>query len=187
VCRADKKEKSMKKLMMVLVAGGLALAANAAATSWKVGAAKVNGADGNLFTGSMYLFCADLTSVASVSQALSEGKDVTTLGSIHTMSASSGTVSASAAANQFVSDAFTANTGYDFFYVLVDGDKFLVSATKDDIIAQATTTQSIAFGNQETFTKNASNWASSSAVPEPTSGLMLLLGMAGLALKRKRA
>ncbi|MBR4616199.1 MAG: PEP-CTERM sorting domain-containing protein [Kiritimatiellae bacterium] len=36
----------------------------------------------------------------------------------------------------------------------------------------------------QTATQNASNWA---AVPEPTSGLLLLLGMAGLALKRKRA
>ena len=32
----------------------------------------------------------------------------------------------------------------------------------------------------------ATAW-STAAVPEPTSGLLLLLGMAGLALKRKRA
>ena len=30
-------------------------------------------------------------------------------------------------------------------------------------------------------------WTSTAAVPEPTSGLMLLLGVAGLALKRRRA
>ena len=33
----------------------------------------------------------------------------------------------------------------------------------------------------------AGNWATMESVPEPTSGLLLLLGMAGLALKRKRA
>ena len=44
----------------------------------------------------------------------------------------------------------------------------------------------ILFGSQATATKNAANWTSVS-VPEPTSGLLLLLGMAGLALKRKRA
>ena len=42
---------------------------------------------------------------------------------------------------------------------------------------------SLSFGDV-TGTQTASNWA---AVPEPTSGLLLLLGMAGLALKRKRA
>jgi len=36
-------------------------------------------------------------------------------------------------------------------------------------------------------TKPASGFTYAAAVPEPTSGLMLLLGMAGLALKRKRA
>ena len=32
-----------------------------------------------------------------------------------------------------------------------------------------------------------SNWHEATAVPEPTSGLLMLLGLAGLALKRKRA
>mgnify|MGYP003310658974 CR=1 FL=1 len=34
---------------------------------------------------------------------------------------------------------------------------------------------------------NADNWKSVSSVPEPTSAMLLLLGVAGLALKRKRA
>ena len=33
----------------------------------------------------------------------------------------------------------------------------------------------------------SSNWATMAAVPEPTSGLLMLLGMAGLALRRRRA
>ena len=41
-----------------------------------------------------------------------------------------------------------------------------------------------AIGGGESTTATA--W-STAAVPEPTSGLLLLLGMAGLALKRKRA
>lgn len=32
----------------------------------------------------------------------------------------------------------------------------------------------------------ALSWQTATAVPEPTSGLLVLLGMAGLALKRKR-
>ena len=30
-------------------------------------------------------------------------------------------------------------------------------------------------------------WTQTGAIPEPTSGLLLLLGMAGLALRRKQA
>ena len=58
------------------------------------------------------------------------------------------------------------------------------SNTKAGVVAQATTTPTVGFGNMATATQAAGAWA---AVPEPTSGLLMLLGMAGLALKRKRA
>ena len=38
-----------------------------------------------------------------------------------------------------------------------------------------------------TSTQMTGTWTSTASVPEPTSGLLVLLGMAGLALKRKRA
>lgn len=41
--------------------------------------------------------------------------------------------------------------------------------------------------NMKTATQGSWSAVSSSAVPEPTSGLLMLLGMAGLALRRKRA
>ena len=45
------------------------------------------------------------------------------------------------------------------------------------------------FNTGDTFADSANGWqaVSSGPVPEPTSGLLLLLGVAGLALKRKRA
>lgn len=62
-----------------------------------------------------------------------------------------------------------------YFYA---GEKF--SATVD-----ASLDTTIAFGSVKTGTQSASNWTAIST-PEPTSGLLLLFGMAGLALKRKR-
>ena len=70
-----------------------------------------------------------------------------------------------------------------FYYVISDSGKALTSDTKSGA-ALATGATSLNFGNQATYTQTAGNWA---AVPEPTSGLLMLLGMAGLALKRKRA
>jgi hypothetical protein len=64
-----------------------------------------------------------------------------------------------------------------------DNGKTFKSDVKN-VGAQATSTAAITFGNMQSATQNASNWA---AVPEPTSGLLMLLGVAGLALKRKRA
>ena len=43
------------------------------------------------------------------------------------------------------------------------------------------------FGDGATAPTTPTAWYSTAAVPEPTSGLLLLLGVAGLALKRKRA
>jgi len=36
-------------------------------------------------------------------------------------------------------------------------------------------------------TAAASAWSSAGSVPEPTSGLLMLVGLAGLALRRRRA
>lgn len=89
------------------------------------------------------------------------------------------------------SDSFTTGSKYDFIFVAtttVDDKEYVwTSTTKSGITAQATSTPSLSwFAANHTTGEgiNANGWA---AVPEPTSGLLMLLGMAGLALKRKRA
>ncbi|MGN0833042.1 MAG: PEP-CTERM sorting domain-containing protein [Kiritimatiellia bacterium] len=76
------------------------------------------------------------------------------------------------------------------FYVDADGNKlgdiettYTVSGVTDDSWSGST------FIFTDAGTSAAPNYVSvaASAVPEPTSGLLLLLGMAGLALRRKRA
>lgn len=155
----------MKKLLTLTAVLVAAISVNAASFNWQ--AANIYGADGvTKFNGTATLYAIINSTATEVSTA--------------TVSAG-----AIAKANTTFSDDRLLGTGnYDFYFVIEDSGKVFTSATKADVAAQATATVTVNFGNMATATQTASNWA---AVPEPTSGLLLLLGVAGLALKRKRA
>lgn len=70
----------------------------------------------------------------------------------------------------------TSIAGYEGYYAIVEGD-----STRGTIPGATTTYYS------DMINYDAVQTSSYMSVPEPTSGLLLLLGMAGLALKRKRA
>ena len=69
---------------------------------------------------------------------------------------------------------------------VTDTSKFYVTNTKSLSTLEGDNTYALNFLSQATNSKKAEGWAAAAA-PEPTSGILLLLGMAGLALKRKRA
>lgn len=83
----------------------------------------------------------------------------------------------------FSSEALVSGTAYNFYFVIEDSGKAFTSAVKTATGADLGDA-GLAWGNMATSTKAAGAWA---AVPEPTSGLLMLLGIAGLALKRKCA
>jgi len=161
---------TMKKLLIltaILVAG---VAANAASFKWSAG--NIYASNGtSKYTGNVVLYAYASTAEASTAIAVS-------------------TVTASAAgavaATTFSNDSLVGGTTYNFYFVLEDGSKTFTSEIKSGL-ATATQTTTITFGNMASATQNPANWKGSSPVPEPTSGLLLLLGVAGLALKRKRA
>ena len=73
-----------------------------------------------------------------------------------------------------------------------DASHFYVTAA-DTLLIPDSGDASLAFGKQKTGTTNTANWyaigssGGGSDIPEPTSGLLLVLGGAMLALRRRRA
>ena len=153
----------MKKLLILAAVIAAGIAANAASFKWT--ALNVYGSDGaTKFSGTATLY-----------QVVSGGTDI--------VADTFTTTTAGTLGKTFSSDSYVAGNDYSFYFVIEDKGKTFTSSvvTKG---AQATSTPTISFGNQTSATQNASNWV---AVPEPTSGLLMLLGMAGLALRRRRA
>ena len=155
----------MKKLIIMAAIFVAGIAANAASFKWS--ALNVYSSDGSTkWTGAVTLYAVGISDA------------------IASTTASSGVVNYS-----FDTTATAVGSNYDFYFVVVDGDKTFTSATKN-VGALDVGTANITFGNMASATQNASNWASSGggeSVPEPTSGLLMLIGAAGLALRRKHA
>ena len=151
----------MKKLILLAV---IAIAANmVSAASFKWQAAQIYASDGTtLYSGDITLYCAEVSGWSMATTA------------------ASGAVKA--ADTVFSSTSFVAGNDYSFYFVFEDGGKSFTSASVS-ASAQQSDTATINFGTQKAATQNADNWA---AVPEPTSGLLMLLGVAGLALRRRR-
>ncbi len=192
----------MKKLMIVCAAVVMAAAAQAATVNWTISNVySPSDSTAKIAAGSMsaWLFVTanstdktagiPVTTLAAVQTVLDSG-DLTGLSSLaaaHASNAAAGNITGATGLEGFSSGTLTA------FAVVVDStdlasaeNYFLVSggATKDATFTSATGAKTLLWGSQASITQAAGAWT---AVPEPTSGLLMLLGMAGLALRRKRA
>lgn len=181
----------MKKVIIVLATICVAAVAQAAAVVWSSGSAIYDGA-GNKVGKNATLWVYEITSAdySGSKTAWELAGDKVIAG---TAPAAKGTSNSMTSKFTNISvDGTVADTTYYYAVITTIG-------TGDDMkyIAEKATVTTGGDGNGA-FTTVASSaytaagakgaWASaSSAAPEPTSGLLLLLGMAGLALKRKRA
>ena len=158
----------MKKLLILAALIVASVAANAASFKWTASniysptdsTAKLSGATATLYA---YLSTSDASTATAVTTA--------------------STTAAGAISKTFEAD-LTVGSNYDFYFVIDTGDYTFTSSTKAGVGVQATSQAAVSFGSMASQTGASGNWQS---VPEPTSGLLMLLGMAGLALHRRRA
>lgn len=176
----------MKKISIALVAIMLGIVANAASVNWSVNAIQSSPAN---TVGAGWIVQVYESSVtfdyekakAGEISAWVEGASVTAGATFR-------------AAGTSTMDNGTSKTIYAVVYdasSIADAKYYIVSDAMTITANAAGSTVGAGFGAM-TGTSLAANkflnssWTST-AVPEPTSGLMLLLGMAGLALRRRRA
>ena len=172
----------MKKLMIIAGVMMLALASQAAQFNWAFTATKSTANDLGLNGASVYMLLAadyDATKQYSLEDIQSAAKSQGTL-TVSGMSATTGTVN--------VNDSWVVEgTDYSWYAVVVKDDQYYVSSapTTSSAVSDTATPANKAFASKSEMA-TASNWKTM-AVPEPTSGLLMLVGLGALALRRKRA
>ena len=169
----------MKKMLVVMAAVAMAFAAQAANLDWKYqGTSAQNGQVVYMLLGSTAQDSWD--SVAALEAASADHGTIAKSGMSYV---TSGTV---------IDPALT-KTSADYYYVLVNGDSFQVSAVQNgagsvyDPAAMETTPGALTVKNANAGWGEAKSFGGGGGdVPEPTSGLLLLVGGAMLALRRKQ-
>lgn len=167
----------MKKLVLMFAVAVTALCSQAASVKWATGA--VTDENGNAFTSSTTGYTLTVMLWDSTGTTMLESASSSTWNAVGQMS---GTFSYSAAAS----------TSYMLSAVLTKSDgTATLEMDKAAFTTPAAGSKSLNITTGANFATTGSKWASggweTTASPEPTSGLLLLVGAGILGLRRKRA
>ena len=187
----------MKKIIVAACAIALVGLTQAATVGWGYGGA-ISNTDAK---GSAYAFFLigqnGVTSESQIAAMVAAGTDVSSYVFGSGTTTANGTVNVTPA-NSGKSITVSETTTVEGFMVIfdnavvADATKYLVIGNDDcgtangfsKSVGTSTATVSFAAGNVANYVNNTSNWQ---AIPEPTSGLLMLVGLGALALRRRRA
>ena len=173
----------MKKLIIAGVIACTAAISQASTVNWGLNTSTLDTT--KFASGTAYLICVDTLarptlSADTAAEWYSANKDKLASSAFRTATVSGGTV--------YSTEVIESPTGRKNYWLIIDNNAtvdsehfFAVSTLNKALNIQAGTM------NQTAAWIGGTQMTAYAAVPEPTSGLMLLLGIAGLALKRKRA
>ena len=184
----------MRKLILTVAVVAMATIASAASVTWKTsttGKLYEAGTTTLVASSTAYLFeNSGTTALSALVEAFAAGTDITGLTSLATASVANGVISGGAVAGYETPgdsvNAYIAVLFDDMLYVS-DAKDLVVPGTGNQAVQFALKTSSQAAALDASAGYTGAGWYQTAAVPEPTSGLLVLLGMAGLALRRRRA
>ena len=174
----------MKKIIIVLAAIVLAVSTQAATVSWKI---TTGGSD---YAGMTVYAFANTTTASILSACTSKTEsDWSAMFADASVGANTGTGARLTAAGD--NNGIKANDTLTFVIVdgaIADGSKYYVfdsvTIPEANVYEPPTTGTALGFKMTDLTVTGSGTFT---AVPEPTSGLLMLVGLAGLALRRRRA